>query len=110
MRFRKTALKEITNRISSLGAGVCLVCRSEEQHVWPEPILLPTGGLTLDPSKPKDPEENVLFMVRVGCLTCGHTLLFNSETMVGHKERILVQGMTEAEEEEAENNGRPGGH
>jgi hypothetical protein len=105
MRFRKTALEEIMNRIGKLGAGVCPVCHTEGQQVWPHPVILPTGGLTTDQSTRKDPEENVLFMVRVTCPTCGHTMLFDSEAMVGRKERILVYGMTDEEEDEMEREG-----
>ncbi|WP_422935015.1 hypothetical protein [Sinomonas sp. P47F7] len=58
--------------------------------------------MTIDPKRPKDREENYLFMIRVSCQTCGHTMLFDSEAMVGGREKILIHELTEEEEDALE--------
>ncbi|HTA33492.1 MAG TPA: hypothetical protein VK721_08720 [Solirubrobacteraceae bacterium] len=40
----------------------------------------------------KEPSGNVLFMVRVECQVCGHTMLFNSERFFTGDEPIIERG------------------
>jgi len=37
----------------------------------------------------RDPDTNVLFMVRVACQLCGYAMLFDSEKHHGPDERVL---------------------
>ncbi|MDQ4491128.1 hypothetical protein RBS60_13070 [Sinomonas sp. ASV486] len=105
MRFRKTALQTMVLRVHELGLSTCPICKSNELQVARHPVLLHTGGMRHDSNQPKDPDENVIFMVRIECPDCGYSLLFNAERFVKSSEKIFINGLTEEEEAEQERSG-----
>jgi hypothetical protein len=106
VRWRKPALAGIAERLQQLGLRRCQVCNAEESlRVDRRPAMLDIGGFHHEGDDPRhDPEANVLFMVRVTCGLCGHTLLFDSEQFHHGNEPILFQG-PEALEDELEADG-----
>jgi hypothetical protein len=80
---------DITAKLHQLGLSDCHVCGSETGlHADKRPVTLEIGGR--DGSK--DPEANILYMVRVECITCGYTQLFNSEQFITGDTPALVSG------------------
>lgn len=101
MRWRKTFLAEITEKVSQLGLTSCPVCRSETLFVNRWPVMMEIGALHNGKNE-GDEEHNILFMVGIECSVCGHVMLFNSERFRSGDTKVLVRGLTEAEEDEAE--------
>jgi hypothetical protein len=105
MRWRKKSLREMVDRLGQLGlTGPCSVCGSETVSVLKRPIFLEMGGTFRMETRSgkKDPEANMLFMVMIRCSVCGHSQLFDSELLSGKDESVVIVGMTEEEEAEAE--------
>jgi hypothetical protein len=107
MRFRKTALDEITARIAQLGLSRCPVCSATESMVADRrPVVIPLGGAPWMPDGQRgEPEVNILFLILLKCRLCGHVLLFDSEEFEGADARALIVGMTYEEEDELEASG-----
>ncbi|HYP47891.1 MAG TPA: hypothetical protein VEQ61_04560 [Thermoleophilaceae bacterium] len=100
MRFRRKIIHRVSDRMSELGLDRCPVCRREESlHADMRPLTMNVGGLPVGQDDPEhDPEANVLFVIRVVCLLCGYTLLFDSE-QYHHGEEAIVLGADELEDE-----------
>jgi hypothetical protein len=99
MRWRRTALDGMQQRIMQMGLETCPVCQSGQLGVLKYPSIESIGGFHREKSDPKhDPEANVLFLVHVECDMCGHVLLFNSERLEPSSSKSLVQGLTEEQE------------
>lgn len=95
MRFGSAALQEITGRLMQLGVSDCPVCHGS-LAVDQRPALLKIGGFHHPRDHPRhDPDANTLFMVRVACSLCGHTMLFDSEQFIGGDEKALYIGPEE---------------
>ena len=91
MHFSKAARESMTGRIAQLGLSACPICESETLLVRREPGIIRIGGLPGEKGEPKDPESNILFMVLIYCDLCGHTMMFDSERLVGSDEPSLAQ-------------------
>lgn len=93
MHWEDKVFAEITTRINQLGLSTCHVRGSDTGlHADKRPVVLPIGGLGKErPDGTKDPEENALFMVRVECITCGYSQMFNSERFVTGDTPALVR-------------------
>ena len=100
MRFRRKIIRRVSERMSELGLDKCPVCRREESlHADMRPLTLNVGGFPVREDNPQhDPEANVLFVIRVVCLLCGYTLLFDSE-QYHHGEEAILLGSDEFEDE-----------
>jgi hypothetical protein len=94
MLYRDEAFDEIAGKLNQLGLSSCTVCGSETGlHGDKRPVVLPIGQLPKpDGSVEREPSGNVLFMVRIECHVCGHTMLFNSERFFTGDEPILEHG------------------
>jgi hypothetical protein len=103
MRFRKTFLAETRDTLNRLGLDACTVCGSRDRGFLTTPVVLPIGGAPR-PDNP-DPEANFLFALALRCDTCGNLVLFDSEKF-RKDQPTLVQGLTEAEEDELEAGGQ----
>jgi len=103
MRWRKTFIAEVTERLVSLGYRGCPVCASTDSIlVHRLPVLMvcgdfpPTmGGGPLA----KDPDRQMAFAIRIECGLCGHMMLFNAQNYRGGDEQVLVAGLTDEEED-----------
>jgi len=84
VRWRKTTLASMTERIVQMGLSSCNICGSTESlRVNRLPVILSIGGPFRAESDPKkDKESNILIMVGVVCDSCGHTQLFDSERIM----------------------------
>lgn len=101
MRFRQSSLTEITNRITGLGLRACLVCGSTDLVRSDYPAVLYIGDFARHKDDPdRDPEGNVRFLLTITCAICGHTLLFETERLVGPGEKIMTN---QSREDEARN-------
>ncbi len=86
MLWRQETLDEIADKLSQLGLSACSVCGSATALAADRrPVILSIGGVAwMSPGvatpREQEPSTNILFMVRVGCEVCGHTLLFDSES------------------------------
>jgi ribosomal protein S27AE len=76
MKWEESILAEVQAHLVRLGLEKCPTCGSGTLAGDKRPVVLPIGGV---PWGIKDADTNVLFMVRVECQMCGHSLLFNSE-------------------------------
>jgi hypothetical protein len=73
--------QDITEKLVQLGLKECQVCRSETGlHANKLPVVLPVGGLP--EFRVQDPETNIIYMVHVECIVCGHSLLFDCERFI----------------------------
>jgi hypothetical protein len=94
MHWKDDVFADITAKINQLGLSDCHVCGSETGlHADKRPVVLNIGG----PGKPKpdgtkDPEENIFFMIRVECITCGYSQMFNSERFITGDTPALAPG------------------
>ncbi|HEX4436677.1 MAG TPA: hypothetical protein VH061_07765 [Solirubrobacteraceae bacterium] len=91
MHWDDPVFADITDTLNKLGLSVCHVCGSETGlHADKRPVVLHVGGL--GPPAPKDPQETVLYMVRVECTSCGHSQMFNSERFITGDTPALAPG------------------
>lgn len=103
MRWRKTFIAEVTERLLSLGYRGCPVCgASDSILVHRLPVLLICGDFP--PAMgggpiAKDPDRQMGFAVRIECGLCGHMMLFNAQNYRGGDEQVLVAGLTDEEED-----------
>jgi hypothetical protein len=102
LRWRKTFLVEIKEKLAQLGLMNCAVCESEHLTVHRFPFLALMGNLPPNISNLDDPEVIVEYLVRVECGVCGYVMLFSAERFRAGDDEILVRGMTEQEEDELE--------
>jgi hypothetical protein len=81
--WQDSALREISDKLVQLGLDQCRVCGSPTAlGVDKRPVILPVGGVPWPTSGTPDPDANGLFMVRLECNVCGHSMLFNSERFI----------------------------
>jgi hypothetical protein len=91
MHWDDPIFADITGKLHQLGLSDCHVCGSETGlHADKRPVVLRIGGL--GPPAPKDPEENILYMVRVECISCGYSQMFNSERFITGDTPALAPG------------------
>jgi hypothetical protein len=102
LRWRKTFLVEVKEKLAQLGLMSCAVCESEHLTVHRFPFLALMGNLPPNISNLDDPEVIVEYLVRVECGICGYVMLFSAERFRAGDDEILVRGMTEEEEDELE--------
>jgi hypothetical protein len=88
MHWADPIFADITGKLHQLGLSDCHVCGSKTGlHADKRPVILHIGG-----EGNQDSEANVLYMVRVECVTCGSTQLFNSEQFITGNTPALVRG------------------
>jgi hypothetical protein len=103
MRFRRSALISMQERVTQLGMDACRICGSGQILVHTRPGLVTIGGMYHERGHPRwDPESNILFMVMTCCDLCGNTQFFNSERLAPGSDAVLVVGLSEEEEEAQE--------
>lgn len=104
MRWRKTFLAEVTERLLTLGYKGCPVCGASNDSIVVHrlPVILvcgdfppAMGGGPLS----RDPDRQLAFAVRIECALCGHIMLFNAQKYRSGDEQVLVAGLTEEEED-----------
>ena len=74
--------EEIAAHLVRLGLTKCPICDAETLSIDGRPVALPVGGAPWtnpEREKPKDPDADVYFMVRIECEVCGYNMLFNVE-------------------------------
>jgi|HubBroStandDraft_4_1064222.scaffolds.fasta_scaffold611798_1 hypothetical protein len=98
MLWRQDTVDEIADKLNKLGLSACSVCGSPTAlHADRRPIVMSIGGVAwvspeaVAPPR-REPSTNIVFMVRVACDVCGHTLLFDSESFFGGDAPTLEQG------------------
>jgi hypothetical protein len=108
VRWRKTFLAEVVERLGNLGFKGCPVCdaSTDSMVVHRLPVLLvcgefpPTmGGRPLAIPLAEDPDRQMDFAIRIECRLCGHIMLFNAEQYRHGDERNIVVGLTDKEED-----------
>jgi hypothetical protein len=102
LRWRKTFLVEVREKLAQLGLMNCAVCESEHLTVHRFPFLALMGNLPPNVSNLDDAEMIVEYLVRVECGICGYVMLFSAERFRTGDDETLVRGMTEQEEDELE--------
>jgi hypothetical protein len=102
LRWRKTFLIEVKERLAQLGLMKCVVCESEHLTVHRFPFLALMGNLPPNISNLDDTEVTIEYLVRVECGICGYVMLFSAERFRTGGDETLVRGMTEQEEDELE--------
>jgi hypothetical protein len=85
MRLRKDAVDRITTDLQKLGLASCSVCDSAALQVDRRPIWMYVGGSP----EARDATTNVIFLMRVFCEICGHSMLFDTEKYVHGDEKIF---------------------
>jgi len=102
MRWRRTFLLEVFERLKQLGLSTCPVCGSDK--LWPHrfPSVVLVGGFPPKISNVPHLETNIEYLVHIGCQVCGYALMFNSEQFRTGDEDILISGLTEEQELELE--------
>jgi hypothetical protein len=81
MHWTDPVFEDITAKLVQLGLRECKVCGSETGlHANKLPAVLPVGGLP--ESRLTDSETNIVYMVQIECIVCGHSLLFNCERFI----------------------------
>ncbi len=102
LRWRKTFLVELKEKIAQLGLMKCAVCESENLTVHRLPFLALMGNLPPNISNLDDAEVIIEYLVRIECGICGYVMLFSAERFRTGDDETLVRGMTEQEEDELE--------
>jgi hypothetical protein len=102
LRWRKTFLVEVKEKLAQLGLMNCAVCESEHLTVHRFPFLALMGDLPPNIGNLDDTEVIVEYLVRVECGICGYVMLFSAERFRTGDDETLVRGMTEQEEDELE--------
>ena len=102
VRWRKTFVDEVSEKLVQLGVKTCPVCSSAQIGVHKYPAVLLFGSMPPAASRVHDPEGNIDFMVRVECGICGHALLFNSQRFRHGDTPILITGLSEDQEADLE--------
>ncbi len=102
LRWRKTFLVEVKEKLAQLGLMNCAVCESEHLTVHRFPFLALMGNLPPNISNLDDAEVIVEYLVRVECGICGYVMLFSAERFRTGGDETLVRGMTEQEEDDLE--------
>lgn len=81
MHWRESVFHDITEKLVQLGLRQCQVCESATGlHANKLPVVLSVGGV--EGSRFQDAETNIIYMVHVECVVCGHSLLFNCERFI----------------------------
>ncbi|MGH3883224.1 MAG: hypothetical protein ACRDRY_20820 [Pseudonocardiaceae bacterium] len=102
LRWRKSFLVEVKEKLAQLGLTNCAVCESEHLTVHRFPFLALMGDFPPRVRNLDDPEVITDCLVRVECGICGHVMLFDAERFRTADDEILVRGLTEQEEDELE--------
>ena len=102
LRWRKTFLVEIKEKLAQLGLMNCAICGSEHLTIHRFPFLALMGNLPPNISNLDDAEVAIEYLVRVECGICGYVMLFSAERFRTRDDEALVRGMTEQEEDELE--------
>lgn len=102
LRWRKTFLVEVKEKLAQLGLMNCVICESEHLTVHRFPLLALMGDFPPNVSDLGDPEVTVEYLIRIECGICGYVMLFSAERFRTGDDEILVRGMTEEEEDELE--------
>jgi hypothetical protein len=102
LRWRKTFLIEVKEKLAQLGLTNCAVCEAEHLTVHRFPFLALMGNLPPNISNLDDAEVAIEYLVRVECEICGYVMLFSAERFRTGDDETLVRGMTEEEEDELE--------
>jgi hypothetical protein len=102
LRWRKTFLVEVKEKLAQLGLMKCAVCESEHLTVHRFPFLALMGNLPPNIIDVDDAEVIIEYLVRVECGICGYVMLFSAERFRAKDDETLVRGMTEQEEDELE--------
>jgi hypothetical protein len=93
MHWTDPIFEDIASKLNQLGLSTCHVCGSETGlHADKRPVTLHVGGMPEETRGSKDPEANILMMVRVECITCGYSQLFNSEQFITGDTPALAPG------------------
>jgi hypothetical protein len=96
MVYAQARITEIAAKLTQLGLTACQVCGSETAlRADHRPVVVSIGGVAWPNHEGKvlkEPSTNVLFMVRVECEVCGHSLMFNSEKFFSGDTPILEAG------------------
>jgi ribosomal protein S27AE len=99
MRFGKRTIKEVIDRLDQLGLDKCPVCDGGlvADH---RPVIVTIGGLLHEEGDPRrDPEAELLFLIRLSCQLCGYTMLFDAEHHRRGDEPTMFLGPEELEDE-----------
>lgn len=102
MRWRRTFIAEVSEKLQQLGMTACPVCGSAESlGAGRFPVLLVDGEFpqgTDGGHLVEDRDLHITFAMQIECTTCGHLMLFNAERYRTGDEKILVLGPTEEEQ------------
>jgi hypothetical protein len=100
MRWRRTFMAEVARTLQQLGMKACPICGlSESLNMNDFPVLLADGQLPLGVDALEECHEgDLIFAVRVDCITCGHLMLFDAQRYRTGDEKILVLGLAEDED------------
>lgn len=104
MRWRKTFLAEVNEKLIQLGLTSCTVCGSEKLQVHSLPSLALMGGLprAITSRHHDDAEVDTDMFIRIECGTCGYVMFFNAEKFRTGDEEIFIKGLTAQQEEDLE--------
>jgi hypothetical protein len=101
MRWHRSFLAAVGQRLQQLGLRACPVCgRPDSLRVSPFPVLLTDDGPVTGAAAPAQAQEHfddITAAVETECAACGHWMLFDSLKFRAGQERITL---FEADEEE----------